>query len=135
MAPAVVLARLQLAVLFGAVPAVSVTGPQLALPSLMVTVPVGEVVTAATLTLTVYGWPTTDGSGRSEVIVMVVGCWSSSSMVPVPVSVPGVALVMPVRLTLKVSLFSYTVLPLIVTGMVRLVWPAGIDRLPEGIAT
>ena len=126
MAPAVVLVRLQLAVLFGAVPAVSVTGPQLALPSLMVTVPVGEVLTAATLTLTVYGWPTTEGSGRSEVIVVVVGCWSSSTRVPVPVNVPGVALVMPLRLTLKVSLPSKVVSPLIVTGIVTLVWPAGI---------
>jgi hypothetical protein len=101
----------------------------------MVTVPVGDSVCAATVTFTVYGWPTTVGSGVSAVIVVVVGCWSSSSSVPVPLSVPGVALVMPVRATVNVSLPSNTVSPLIVTGIVRLVDPAGIVSVCAANAT
>jgi len=68
-------------------------------------------------------------------IVVVVGCWSSSSIVPLPLSVPGVALTMPLSSMLKLSLPSKVVSPLMVTGMVRLGSPAGIVRLPEAIAT
>ena len=56
-------------------------------------------------------------------------------MVPVPVSVPGVALVMPVRFRLKVSLPSYGVSPLMVTGMVTLVDPAAIVNGVDASAT
>ena len=82
-----------------------------------------------------YGWPTTVGSGVSAVIVVVVGCWSSSSIVPVPLSVAGVALLMPVRSTVKVSLPSKVVSPLIVTGIVRLVDPAGMLSVCGASAT
>ena len=73
MLPMLVLVSTQLAALFGALAGLNVTGPQLLVPSLMVTVPVGFCVCAATLTLTVYGWPTKLGAGVCEVMVVVVG--------------------------------------------------------------
>ena len=69
----------QLAVLFGAAAVDNVTGPQESVPSLMLIVPSGEVLTAATPTTTVYDWPTTLASGRSLVIVVVVGAAFASA--------------------------------------------------------
>jgi hypothetical protein len=60
---------------------------QLAVPSLTVTLPVGVPVPGAltvTVKLTVYGCPTTDGSGVSLVIVVVV---FAAVIVPVRVAV------------------------------------------------
>jgi hypothetical protein len=51
---------------------------QLLMPSLIVTLPVGAPLpgdVTPTRKLTVISWPTTDGSGRCEVIVVVVSAF------------------------------------------------------------
>ena len=63
----------QLAVLVVPPAGIRATGPQLVVPSLTVTVPTGASPCAATLTVTAYGWPTTEGLGDAAVIVVVVG--------------------------------------------------------------
>ena len=63
---------------------------QLSIPSLTTTFPDGVSPvgsTVATLKLTVTSWPTTDGSGASEVIVVVVAsrktvCGSPADVLP-----------------------------------------------------
>ena len=84
--------RLHEYVTVAAVPPVGVVSVQLSVPSDTVTVPViaTEPLERVTLTFTAYATPTVDGSGVSEVIVVVVD--PRTVNVPVPVTVPPVPL-------------------------------------------
>ena len=75
-------------------PPVAVVSEQLSVPSDTVTVPVitGAPAVFVTLTLTVYDWPTVDGSGVSEVIVVVVVLRGVTTCAAVPELVANAAL-------------------------------------------
>ncbi len=71
----------------------------------------------------------------TETSLIVIETGSSSVIVPTPWASAIVALAGLVRLTLKVSLFSFRVSPLTVTATVLVVWPGAKVSTVAGTAT